>query len=521
MKLLKILLLKTRVLNILRRGIRPIHFLFIIVVALSAIIRLSQSSNFDFPFTYDQARDMLDIRVLGGFHDYKISGPTTSITGLNLGPFYYVFNLPAYWIGGGNPQFLVYWNILWFLFSGILLYAFFYKRSKMLAFLVSSIYLMSPQLFSVTRYFWNANSVVYFIVFYFLALWKFIEKNNARNALLWGITAGLVIQFEAAFGSMCVAFSFLIILFSKNKINVRNYLIGVIPWFFPQFVYELTHNFQMTRLFLGVIKGENTLLGESVPFAEVLKLHWFSFTSYFEGQFMLVYGAGFAVLIISLVIALKSAKYSRIAKYFMSFILFAYAFYSVIYPHDLKPWFLEGVRIWFVFIVSLAFTIVSKMNKFVFAAVILFLIRSFYLTIVDQFIYISDNGRSNDPKNAQNIMRSIDWVYEKAEGGGFIAYNYVPEIHDFSANYMYWWYGKTQFGYTPENISYSLDPVPEYIRMESKFQNHVRQANTGYIALMYEKIGDYQSWLTQFDDYCIINKKDFEWRVAVEWRKKC
>jgi hypothetical protein len=380
---------------------------------------------------------------------------------------------------------------------------------------------MSPQLFSVTRYFWNANSAVYFIVFYFMAFWKFIENKNGRNALLWGITSGLIIQFEAAFGSMCVAFSFFTILASKKKINVRNYILGVIPWFFPQFVYELTHNFQMTKLFLGVIKGENTLLGEKLPFSEVLSLHWSSFTSFFEGQFMLLYGVGFFVLIISLFIALKSPKYTRFAKYLVVFILFAYAYYAVIYPHDLKPWYLEGIRVWFVFVVSLAFTIASKVNKFVFAAVTLFLIRSFYLTVVDQSIYISDNGKSADPKNAQNIIRSIDWVYEKASGEGFIAYNYVPEIHDFSANYMYWWYGKTKYGYTPAKISYSLNPVPEYIRMENKFQNHVRQRNSGNIALMYERIGDYNSWLSQFDGYCTLDKKDFEWSVTLEWRKKC
>ena len=502
--------------------VNPLHLLFGAVVLLSAYIRFSQSLDFDFPFTYDQARDMLDIRVLGSFLDYRISGPTTSITGLNLGPFYYVFNLPAYWLGGGNPQFLVYWNILWFLFSGILLYAFFYKRNKKtLAFIAASIYLMSPQLFSVTRYFWNANAVVYFIVFYFLAFWKFVENKNKLNALIWGITAGLVIQFEAAFGSMCVAFSFLVIISTKNKLNARNYLIGLVPWFIPQIAYEFINDFQMTKLLRGVINGENTLLGEKLPILEVLKLHLSSFTNFFEGQFMLFYGGGLIVLVISLVIALKSKEYARHAKYLAAFILFAYVYFSILYPRALKPWYLEGLRVWFVIIVSIALTVASKINKLALTLVALFLIRSFYLTAFDQSIYISDNGKSDDPKNAQNIMRSIDWVYEKASGEGFAAYNYVPEIHDFSANYLYWWYGKNQYGYIPERITYSLDPVPEYVRMENKFKKDARGENSESIALMYEKIGDYDTWLTQFDDYCTAEKIDFNWRVTVEWRNKC
>src|SRR5260221_3339446 len=145
-----------------------------IILLTSGIVRVLQSLNFDFPFTFDQARDMLDIRVIGNFIDFKVSGPTTSITGLNLGSYYYFLNLPAYWIGFGNPQYLIYWDIILFLLSGIVIYWFFYKKNQLLGFYISSIYLMSPQLFSITRYFWNAHAVVYLIVAYFLAFWNFI-----------------------------------------------------------------------------------------------------------------------------------------------------------------------------------------------------------------------------------------------------------------------------------------------------------------------------------------------------------
>src|SRR4029079_2422172 len=136
--------------------------------------------------------------------------------------------------------------ILWFLLSACAIYIFFYKRNVYLGFFIAVIYLMAPQLFSVTRYFWNANSVVYFIVFYYLAFWKFLEKQNPINALLWGITAGLVIQFEAAFGRCGVIFSFFFILSRRDFKTLKNYLFGVLPWFLPQLIYEATHKFQMS-----------------------------------------------------------------------------------------------------------------------------------------------------------------------------------------------------------------------------------------------------------------------------------
>ena len=85
--------------------------LFCLIVLLSGVIRFLQTKDYNTAFTYDQSRDLLDIRALGEFKDIAVLGPTTSINGLRLGPFYYYINLPAYWIGGGNPQALVYWNI--------------------------------------------------------------------------------------------------------------------------------------------------------------------------------------------------------------------------------------------------------------------------------------------------------------------------------------------------------------------------------------------------------------------------
>jgi hypothetical protein len=495
--------------------------LFGIILFISGTIRFLQSANFDFPFTYDQARDMLDIRVLAHFYDFKISGPTTSITGLNLGPFYYIFSLPAYWIGGGSPQVLVYWNILWFLISAVIILYFFWKRNVYLGFFISIIYLMSPQLFSVTRYFWNANSVVYFITFYLLAMWNFVEKKSPKSALILGVTAGLVIQFEAAFGSMCVVFSFLFILLNRKKVFIKNYLVGVLPWFIPQIIFEIIHKFQMTKLLIGTLTGTHAILGPKMSLGEAASMHWRTISTFFEGQFMLPFGVGLILLVTASFVALQSKSYKSITLKLLAFLGFAFLYYTVIYHHELKPWYLEGIRVWYCFIIGIAIVSVTKYKKLFFAFVALFLVRSFYLTISDQSSYITDNGKSNDPKNATNFITSINWVYKKANGEGFEAYNYVPEIHDYSPQYMYWWYGNKQFGYTPAKVSYSTTEVPEYIRMESRFKDSAVPNTGSKIALMYEISGNYEAWLDQFKDYCVVDKVEFSWHVNVEWRENC
>jgi hypothetical protein len=151
----------------------------------------------------------------------------------------------------------------------------------------------------------------------------------------------------------------------------------------------------------------------------------------------------------------------------------------------------------------------------------LFLLRCFYLTIGDQNSYIKDNGKSDDPKNAANIITGINWIYGKANGQGFDSYNYVPEIYDYSAQYLYWWYGGKTYGFTPEHISYSLNPIPQYVRDGERFQGKAKQVTSGKIALMYETTGNYQDWLGQFKNYCILDEKTFSWNVKVEWRDVC
>ncbi len=505
--------------NFVKKNI--LSLFFVIILLTSGIIRFWQSNNFDFPLTYDQGRDLIDIRVLANFYDFKISGPTTSITGLNLGPFYYLFNLPAYWLGVGNPQYLVAWNILWFLFSGAVIYAFFWKRDKLLGFYISTIFLMSPQLFSVTRYFWNANSVVYFIVFYFLVLWNYIENKSSRNAIILGVAAGLVVQFEAAFGSYAIVFSLTTILVSRNLLKTRNYLMGLLPWFIPQVVYEISHNFQMLKLFWGALIGSHSILGVQIPFNKIIFVHLKTLTTFFEGQFMLPYGVGLVLIIFSVIVIYYLKLYKNYANYFLAFFVGALIYFSIIYRHELKPWYLEGVRVIYCFVVGIALTNLKKLGKVALLLTSLFLIRSFYLTVIDQNSYVTDNAKSNDPKNAANIITNINWVYGKAGGDGFEAYNYVPEVYDFSTNYLYWWYGNKNYGYIPSKISYSLSEVPEYIRKAGKFQNNTRINNENNIALIYEAQGNYGEWLKQFKDYCLMDQKIFDWKTTVEWRQKC
>jgi len=499
---------------------RILTAIFGIILVLSAIIRFNQTSEYNTAFTYDQARDLLDIRVLGEFKDLAVLGPTTSINGLRLGPFYYYFNLPAYWLGNGDPQILVYWNILGFLFTGGFIFWFFKKKNTTLGFLISTFFLMSPQLFNTTRYFWNANMATYLSVYFFLALWNFLDKKDKKSILWLGITSGLLTQFEAAFGIVCLVFSVLIVVLNKKTRNWKIFLIGLIPWFLPQIALEIKNKFQMTKLLLGIFDGSNDVLGDKLAIWQVIDSHWKTIKYFFEGQFILPNGWGIILLGLSILLIIVNKKYRKYGLYFLGFLIFVFSFYTVIYHHELKIWYLESLRVWYCFVVGIALANIKKYKEIVGVLLVILLTINCCRVGVDQWRFVQ-NKATDDPKNLNNLIKNIDWVYQKINGDGFEAYNYVPEVYDYPNQYLYWWYGIKKYRYMPNKVSYSLTEVPEYFRNKGGFYENTRENKTGKIALIYETKNSYVGWLNQFEKYCTVEKWETGWRTTMEIREKC
>jgi hypothetical protein len=134
------------------------------------------------------------------------------------------------------------------------------------------------------------------------------------------------------------------------------------------------------------------------------------------------------------------------------------------------------------------------------------------------------SDRSLDKSNLRNEIETIDWVYQKAQGKGFKAYNYIPSVYDFPYQYLYWWHGTKEYGYQPDVVTY-LDNVPEYIKDNDKFFNAKKKAEEGIIFLIYEQDENQQrldAWLGNFTKYCTIEKKVFSWgTTTAESRKPC
>jgi hypothetical protein len=210
----------------------------IILLFASTILKVFEVKGSNFPFTTDQGRDMVDIRHMVVTLSPRLVGPTTSINGVLLGPFWYYFNLIPFVLGGGNPAVIVYWQILWYQLSVVFLWVVLKRKSVSLAGIVSTILLLMPTGFNTARYFWNANSMPFFTIFYFTFFIMALQNKSRLNLLLLGLVAGLAMQVEAAFGILFFPFAILFLLFNKTNLKKSlNVVIGFVFTLIPQVLF--------------------------------------------------------------------------------------------------------------------------------------------------------------------------------------------------------------------------------------------------------------------------------------------
>lgn len=481
----------------------------------------------------DQARDMLDIRAMVELKKPALIGPTTSINGVFLGPFYYYFSLVPYLISGGNPAYNAYWNVFWYLAAGILLFIFFYKRDRPLAFLTSSIFLMAPSLFYSSRYFWNANLMPYMAVFYFLSILNFLRNKSFLNIILVGLISGLSMQVEAAFGILFLPFVFIFLAVRRERLKYLGTLIlafGVT--LIPQLFFELRHQFLMTKTFLNEISGKSQILGDKLTPDQVFQSHLNSFIGFAGGHFQFTNQLSLILMIVAIMFLIyllvkKKLDLESRNLFILSFgfLIFAFLFY-MFYSYPLKGWFILGLHIPYIFIIALFLKEIFKL-KFLLFKILVFvvLLWSFLATFEDQYKFVEQSyGRSGDKSNLRNELEVIDWVYSRANNQGFRAYNYIPSVYDYPYQYLYWWQGKQKYGYHPAVLTYK-DNVPEYIQDNEKFLDLKKQPSDSTAFLIYEPDKEnpdrLAAWLGNFTKLCTVEKQTFDWGTTVELRRDC
>lgn len=508
--------------------------IFLTILVFTSWIRFSAIKDNNFPITTDQGRDLIDIRSIAVSGKLRLIGPTTSINGVYLGPFWYYFNLPPFIATGGDPAALMSWQIFWYQLAGLLIFIFIRKSDAMLAFFSSILYLLMPLGFNTGRYFWNANAMPIFTALFLLSLYLLKQKTTPKRALVTGLLAGLALQIEAAFGIIFFPFSFLYLLTvtRKAKTNLAHF-IGFAVTLLPQVVFEVRHQFPGTQVFLSEISGAGSILGQKLTVNERLMDRYLELIRLTRQISHLSPTYLFPILVLLLFVLLFSFVKNRLVKplrdFFLvnlSFVIFAAIFYLA-FPSEIKSWYLLGFTVPLIFIYATGITFIFSKNIFAKTLIILLLVASLSSTVSAQFDYLAVAGQMGDRNKStlKNSLTVIDWVYARANGNGFKAYNYLPSVYDYPYQYLYWWYGGEKYGYRPNDLAY-LPAQPEYIENRTAYLTPIKTlpGNESIFLIIENEIDNPQflsAWLGNFANYCVNEKMVYPFGVEVRKLRKC
>ena len=518
----------------LKRLFKPFYLLLAILV-VSTVIKVIAVKGNNFPFTMDQGRDMTDIRQMVVTHTPRLVGPTTSINGVLLGPFWYYFNLIPFLLFGGSPSAIVYWQILWFQLSVLLLYFVLQKQSRSLAFFTSALLLLAPFGFNTARYFWNANSMPIFTILFFASIVWSNSSANKYTRLLVGLLAGLSMQIEAAFGVLFFPFLFVYYLFSREKIkNIFWSGLGFAITLIPQVLFELRHGFIMTKIFLSEFTGKGEMLGEKISFSEKLAqrgehlVDIVRHTNHLPENLVFIFTALTFVFVLWFLLSRSIKKTDKkIPSLVFAFFVFAAVFY-LIFPQKLKIWYTLGLSVPIIMIdaVFLSFIFRSR-RRLLRLAALLVIAATLFFSVKAQNDYFSIMYRlsGNNPSNLQNEIAAVDWVYQKAAGRGFSVYSYLPSVYDYPYQHVFWWYGTQEYAYQPSDISY-LPNQPEYILRGNLAWSKKRQSGNDQLTfLIIERESEIpqrqQEWLGHFSKLCVSQQYTFPWNTEVRMLSVC
>jgi 4-amino-4-deoxy-L-arabinose transferase-like glycosyltransferase len=406
------------------------------------------------PFYYDQGRDAKMAADIIALNNFPAIGPTTGISGLFLGPFWFYLITPGYFFGQGNPVIASYF--IAFLESLTIPLIFYllktYWRTNT-AYLASLIWAFSHYLIRSSRWFSNPSPIPTMVLLLMILLIKIIKNKKYQYLPLLAFVLGISLQLEAA--SAVFFIPIILFLFINNfsiikKIKISTWIKSILAFgvlLIPQLAFELKNNFLISKNFIGFLTGRvNSDSGKSwaIPtYNFFIKRLYAYYKIFFSKLDTNVTNYSYIFLIIFLLgIIILFHKFRRhvfiklqILWLFIPllFLLFFVGNYGYLYDYYLTGFFPA-------FIILLAVIITLPKNKIIYYSLIIlfasYFINGTYIHLKNYLIAGVDG-----PENITygNEIAAVDYLCQKNNENKGNLDIYVPPIVAHSYEYLLFW----------------------------------------------------------------------------------
>jgi len=431
---------------------------------LAIVLRGQEVFTNNYLFLIDQGRDMMDVKKIIFDHHITLIGPYTSLGGVFQGPiYYYLLSIPTL-LTGGDPIGPLILMLLISLSAALLVYFWMNKlfgfKTAILTFLLFAV---SPEAISAATYTWNPHPMWLMLVVYSFSLFETVSGKQKFHFLLWP-SIGLMFHFEMALGFFILlsTISFFLI-FAKDKIKNRYFIYGLVILIFtflPQIIFELRHDFLMSRSVMEILSGKDQGLivkGESRSYLDLLNNHFHEFVNNYNSSFVRT-GIlsnlpifAFVFILFSFLFGQKArfinVKEYKFIKILASIVLIVFLL-TAFYPFPIRYWFLTGFQTLYILILGVLF---GRLWGYRFGKIVLILLF-FYFAIhvynrIDLlYFHPPDQGGTAKIKGKKE---AIDYVYNDSKGKKFGLLVFTPPVNTDAYDYIIWWYGNKNYGYLP------------------------------------------------------------------------
>lgn len=398
-------------------------------------------------------------------HHLTLIGPSTSLRGVFQGPLWYYLLAISTGIFDGDPWggivLMVGISILVLLIVYFWMKKFFGEKA---AIVTLFLFAVSPEAVAAATYAWNPHPMWLLVVLYIFSFYGLVGLKNKRfNLLVWPVIA-LMFHFQTALAVFMLAASFVFLAVFNRKIFIqKNFFYGVIITlilFAPQVLFELRHDFLMTKSILRIFLGQDQGLfvgGENRDYFNLVKnnisLFYYNFsTSFLRDGYLKDFPKLALVIIVGCLIFQK--KFQLFSKKEWNFISITVrligivAIFSFLYPFPLRYWFLTGFQTMYVVIFGL---MLSKISKWTIGRIFFLVFVSLMLFYSTEKLYTLYIHPPNDGGMAKikGKIEAIDYIYQDAKGKPFGLLVFTPPVYTYAYGYLVWWYGQKKYDYAP------------------------------------------------------------------------
>ena len=212
-------------------------------------------------FHTDIARDFLLMEdIVDNKHPTLIGPRSGAIPGLFHGPLWLYFNLPAFWVGNGDPVYVGWFWVFLYILSIIIIY---YVGKKMFGEkegLFSALLLSSVTILQIRSLF-NPYGALLLSPLYLYLFVSYLKTKSLKTLIIALFLLGIIIQFQMAFGVPILFLTMIYLLYYLYKNKILSHLVSFFVLLIPLssfLLFDLRNKFLQVKSVVSYLVGTQT-----------------------------------------------------------------------------------------------------------------------------------------------------------------------------------------------------------------------------------------------------------------------